>query len=113
MILSVKQGDIEYHFWVFGMIQPGIELRSPGPLVHTLTNMPMGQLRVLVLCENTNCLIQDLNLFYQDNFQQKCHIGINETPRPFPTKVSYKNKWDTSILKPDFQLMEVAGLLRV
>ena len=25
-MLSVKQGDIKYYFWVFGMTQPGIEL---------------------------------------------------------------------------------------
>ena len=31
-MLSVKQGGIKYHFWVFGMTRPGIELRSPGPL---------------------------------------------------------------------------------
>ena len=27
-------------FWVFGMTQPGIEPRSPGPLANTLTIMP-------------------------------------------------------------------------
>ena len=31
-MLSVKQGGIKYHFWVFGMIRPVIEPRSPGPL---------------------------------------------------------------------------------
>ena len=25
IMLSVNQGDIKYHFWVFGVIQPGIE----------------------------------------------------------------------------------------
>ena len=36
-MLSVKQGGIKYHFFsVFGMIQPGIEPRSPGPLANTL-----------------------------------------------------------------------------
>ena len=29
-------------FWVFGMTRPGIEPRSPGPLVNTLTIMPMS-----------------------------------------------------------------------
>ena len=29
-------------FWVFGMTQPGIEPRSPGPLVNTLTAGPMS-----------------------------------------------------------------------
>ena len=36
-MLSVKQGGIKYHFWVFGMTRPGIEPRSPGPLANTLT----------------------------------------------------------------------------
>ena len=37
IMLSVKQGGIKYHFWVFGMTRPGIEPRSPGPLANTLT----------------------------------------------------------------------------
>ena len=41
-MLSDKQGGIKYHFWVFGMIQPGIEPKFPGPLVNTLTIMPMS-----------------------------------------------------------------------
>ena len=32
------------------MTQPGIETRSPGPLVNTLTIMPMSGIRVGVLC---------------------------------------------------------------
>ena len=31
-----------YHFWVFGMTQPGIEPRSRGPLANTLTTIPMS-----------------------------------------------------------------------
>ena len=27
-MLSVKPSDIKYHFWVFGMAQPGIEPQS-------------------------------------------------------------------------------------
>ena len=41
-MLSVKQGSIKYHFWVFGMTRPGIEPRSYWPLVNTLTIMPMS-----------------------------------------------------------------------
>ena len=43
-MLSVKQGGIKYHFLVFGMTQPGIEPRSPGPLANTLTIMPISGL---------------------------------------------------------------------
>ena len=32
IMLSVKQGNIKYNFWVFGMTQPGIEPTSPSPL---------------------------------------------------------------------------------
>ena len=39
--MSVKQGGIKYHFWVFGMTRPGIEPRSLGPLANTLTARPM------------------------------------------------------------------------
>ena len=33
-MLSIKQGGIKYHFNVFGMTRPGIEPRSPGPLMN-------------------------------------------------------------------------------
>ena len=36
-MLSIKQGGIKYHFWVFGMTRPGIEPRPPEPLVNTLS----------------------------------------------------------------------------
>ena len=41
MILSPKHGRIENYFWVFGMIRPRIEPRSPGQLVTTLLNSPV------------------------------------------------------------------------
>ena len=34
--MSVNQGGIKYNFWVFGLIWPGIEPRSVGPLAITL-----------------------------------------------------------------------------
>ena len=37
--LSVKLGGIKYYFWVFGVTWPGIEPRSPAPLVNTLPNI--------------------------------------------------------------------------
>ena len=37
IMLSLKQGGIKYHFWVFCMTQPGTEPWSPGPLANTLT----------------------------------------------------------------------------
>ena len=48
IILSVKQGDIKYHFLnVFGMIRPGIEPRSPGPLANTVSTTPMSRLYIV------------------------------------------------------------------
>ena len=41
IFLSVKQGGIKYRFWVFDMTRPGIEPRSPRPLVNTLTIIPI------------------------------------------------------------------------
>ena len=35
IVLSAKQGGINNHFCVFRMTRPGIESRSPGPLVNT------------------------------------------------------------------------------
>ena len=40
-MLSVKQGGIKYHFWVFVMTRPVIEPRYPGPLANILTIMHM------------------------------------------------------------------------
>ena len=40
---SVKQGGIKYHFGVFGMTQPGIEPRSPGPLANILLIRPIAR----------------------------------------------------------------------
>ena len=37
ILLSVKERGIKYHFKVFGMTRPGIELRSPGSLANTLS----------------------------------------------------------------------------
>ena len=42
-MLSAKQGNIKYYFWVFGMTQSGIELRSPRPLMNTLLIKPMAR----------------------------------------------------------------------
>ena len=39
-MLSVKQGGIKYHFWVFGMTRPGIKTLSPGQLANTLSIKP-------------------------------------------------------------------------
>ena len=36
MMMRGKQGRTKYYFWVFGMILPCIEPRSPGSLVHPL-----------------------------------------------------------------------------
>ena len=42
IMLSVKKSVIKYHFfWVFGMIQPGIEPWFPRPLVNTLPTRSM------------------------------------------------------------------------
>ena len=40
-----KEGSIKYHFWVFVSLRPGIEPRSPGPLVDTLLIRP----RIIIL----------------------------------------------------------------
>ena len=42
-MLSVKQRGIKYHFLIFSMTRPVIDHQSPGPLVNTLTIIPMGR----------------------------------------------------------------------
>ena len=56
-MLSVKQGGIKYHFWVFGITRPGIEPRSPGPLENTQTIMLMGWFKPYN-CEQIICIRQ-------------------------------------------------------
>ena len=46
IMLSVKQGCIKYHFWVFCMTRPRAEPRSPGPLANTLVIRPIALLRM-------------------------------------------------------------------
>ena len=41
-MLSVKQGDIKYHFWIFGMTRPGIDW-DPGLLNHWWTLYSLDQ----------------------------------------------------------------------
>ena len=43
IMVRVKQRGIKHHFWVFGMTQPGIESRCPGPLVNSATIMPTNR----------------------------------------------------------------------
>ena len=40
-MLSIKQGSIKYHFWVFGITWPGIEPCFVEPLTNILTIMTM------------------------------------------------------------------------
>ena len=43
IMLGVKHGGINYHFWVFSMTRPGIETGSPGPLANILAIRPIAQ----------------------------------------------------------------------
>ena len=52
-MLSVKQGSIKYHFWVFGVIRSGIEPWSPEALANTLLIRPIHLLLYLVQSFNT------------------------------------------------------------
>ena len=45
-MLSFRQEDFKYHFWVFGMTRPGIEPQSPRPLANTLLAMELKHLKI-------------------------------------------------------------------
>ena len=63
-MLSVMQGGIKYHFWVFCMTRPGIEPRCPGPLANTLS-----------------CQCLELSIFfinYQPEFFMLCKLIVYE-----------------------------------
>ena len=62
-MLSLKQGGIKYHFWVFGMTRPGIEPRSPRPLANTLSIMPMNnkrEIKLVKIDKNEWCIYHGL-----------------------------------------------------
>ena len=40
IMLSVKQGGVKYHFWVFGITRPMIEPQSPRLLLNTIPARP-------------------------------------------------------------------------
>ncbi len=52
IVLSVKEISSTI-FKVFGMTRPGIEPRSPGPLVNTLPTWPMSQYCLVILMVNS------------------------------------------------------------
>ena len=75
---AFKQGGIKYHFWVFGMTRPGIELRSPGSLAKTLLMRPSSsywkrslrvnlyydcQLTCYIYAQHTEDTMDNLSLF--------------------------------------------------
>ena len=47
ILLRVKQGGIQHHFKVFGIIRHGIEPSSLGPLLNTLSTSPMSWFKIL------------------------------------------------------------------
>ena len=58
-MLSVKQGSIKYHFWVFDMTRPGIKPRSSGPLMkhsnhYANNNTKMGRKTIVWTFQATN-----------------------------------------------------------
>ena len=65
-MLSVKQGHTKYHFCVFGIIRPGIEPWSPGPLANTLLIRPKTMKKACGVEKNQNRqFINDLHIYLQ------------------------------------------------
>ena len=52
-MLSVKQGGFKYHFLVFDMTPPGIEPRSPEPLVNTRWHFTWKPFSIVKGMDNT------------------------------------------------------------
>ena len=67
-MLSVKQGSIKYHFWVFGMTRPGIEPRSLGLLANTLIIMPISsKWNTPLLPYWPDCLVFSTSLYFRSH----------------------------------------------
>ena len=69
-MMTIKQGGVKYHFWVFGMTWLGIEPQSSGPLENTLLIRPMGCENELLFRRNTWDSITECKLFVS-NFSNK------------------------------------------
>ena len=76
IMLSVKQGGIKYHFWVFGITRPAIEPRSLGPMANTLLIRPMTRFLMLVIYFNFN-----LQFFLTQRGDAKRWAGSNGNER--------------------------------
>ena len=53
-MLNVKQGAIEYHFWVFGMNLSGIEPWSPRPIPNSLPTRPKISIHIYKIYNKYN-----------------------------------------------------------
>ena len=75
IMLSVKQGGIKYHFWVFGMIRSGIEPWSPKAIVehsnHYAKREPSGSLSTMV----ANSVYIDICNFFVQKEKKKVNIS--------------------------------------
>ena len=60
-MLSVKQGGIKYHFWVFRMTRPGIETWSPGPLANILGILDTNTVKQAEMKEKINKRVPQTN----------------------------------------------------
>ena len=88
IMLRLKQGGTQYHFWVFDMTRPGIEPRSPGPLTNTLPYRPMGS--------TTNSSILGLLL----------HICSKLFKQLIYLYMQVKEKWEKRSLPVNFNFLE-------
>ena len=88
IMLSVKQGGIKYHFWVFGMTRPGIEPRSPGPLANTLTARPMSGIIIIIIIYSLE--------FFTSNYRS--FTGVWETASLLKSPGLFSVFWPFSIM---------------
>ena len=77
-MLSVKQGGIKYHFWVFGMTRPGTETQSPGPF-YSLGQWPGSYdlLKLFLLLIWNHMIVWKQNDYYQIKIIIWDHIIVN------------------------------------
>ena len=92
IMLSIKQGGIKYHFWVFSMTRPGIEPRSPGLLANTQLIRPMTRDKINVANRNIHRLIWfwlgSIKILPEHDQCQSPHheTHLSNKPTTFPIK---------------------------
>ena len=108
IILSVKQGDIKYHFWVLCMTRHGIEPQSSGSLADNLPNGWFGKFDTITIQKTLIWCLQLKGCIITGHVPNDRHCADDtvrlierncQSPRCIPCSVLYESSdwWPLSV----------------